>query len=93
MTAERKLRILERLTSGLSVGHIAGVEQMTIPRVRQKREVISLYILVQLQIARVPHTMMMRGDLQAMDRLLELNGELDHYHGFGRAHLAASAEA
>jgi DNA-binding NarL/FixJ family response regulator len=39
VTAERKLRILERLTSGLSVGHIAGVEQMTIQRVRQKREV------------------------------------------------------
>jgi hypothetical protein len=39
VTAERKLRILERLTSGLSVGPIAGVEQMTIQRVRQKREV------------------------------------------------------
>jgi hypothetical protein len=36
--------------------------------------------------------MMMQGDLQAMDRLLELNGELDRYHGFGRAQLAASAE-
>jgi hypothetical protein len=46
-----------------------------------------------LQIARVPHTMMMQGDPQAMDRLLELNGELDRYHGFGRAHLAAPAEA
>ena len=36
--------------------------------------------------------MMLQGDLQAMDRLLELNGELDCYHGFGRAQLAASAE-
>jgi hypothetical protein len=27
--------------------------------------------------------------LQAMDRLLELNGELDRYHGFRRAQLAA----
>jgi hypothetical protein len=33
--------------------------------------------------------MMMQGDPQAMDRLLEL----DRYHGFGRAHLAAPAEA
>ena len=41
----------------------------------------------------MPHTMMMQGDLQAMDRLLELNGELDRYHGFERAHLAAPAEA
>ena len=37
--------------------------------------------------------MMMQGDPQAMDRLLELNGELDRYHGFRRAHLAAPAEA
>ena len=35
--------------------------------------------------------MMRQGDLQAMDRLLELNGELDRYHGFGRARFATSA--
>ena len=28
----------------------------------------------------VAHSMMMQGDLQAMDRLLALNGELDRYH-------------
>jgi hypothetical protein len=45
---------------------------------------------VQLQIARlseamiVARTMMMEGDLQAMDRLIRLTGELDRYHGFGR---------
>ncbi len=50
---------------------------------------------VQLQIARlgdamvVAHTMMMEGDLQAMDRLIKLTGELDRYHGFGRAEIAA----
>ncbi|MFZ2108850.1 MAG: hypothetical protein WAV18_26350 [Roseiarcus sp.] len=32
---DRKLRIRERLTSGLSVGHIARVEQLTVQRVRQ----------------------------------------------------------
>jgi hypothetical protein len=37
--------------------------------------------------------MMMQGDLQAMDRLLELDGELERHHGFGRAQLAASAES
>jgi hypothetical protein len=31
-------------------------------------------------------------DRQAMDRLLDLNGELDH-HGFRRAQLAAAATA
>ena len=34
-TAERKLRILERLTMGASVAHIARVEKITIRRVRQ----------------------------------------------------------
>ena len=34
-TADRKLWILERVTSGLSVGHIARVEQLTVQRVRQ----------------------------------------------------------
>src|SRR5271168_2868970 len=94
--AERKLRIVERLTSGLSVAHIARVEQLTIQRVRQiiaemleKREVDPPSGYVQLQIARVgeamvvAHTMMMQGDLQAMDRLIKLNGELDRYHASG----------
>jgi len=85
--AERKLRIVERLTSGLSVAHIAHVEQLTIQRVRQiiaemleKREVDPPSGYVQLQIARVgeamvvAHTMMLQGDLQALDRLIKLNG-------------------
>src|SRR5271163_3434035 len=63
-TADRKLRILERLTSGLSVGHIARVEQLTIQRVRQviaemleTREVNSSSRGVQLQITRVGEAM------------------------------------
>ena len=104
--AERKLRIVERLTSGLSVAHIAHVEQLTIQRVRQiiaemleKREVDPPSGYVQLQIARVgeamvvAHTMMLQGDLQALDRLIKLNGELDRYHGFGRDQLPAPAES
>jgi len=49
-----------------------------------------------LEIARVgeaivvAHIMMTQGDRRAMDRLLELNGELDRYHGLRRA---AAAEA
>ena len=104
--AERKLRIVERLTSGLSVAHIAHVEKLTIHRVRQiiaemleKREVDPPSGYVQLQIARVgeamvvAHTMMLQGDLQALDRLIKLNGELDRYHGFGREQLPAPAES
>ena len=59
---------------------------------------------MQLQIARlseamiVARTMMMEGDLQAMDRMIKLTGQLDRYHGFaaprpgrgGIARLAAS---
>src|SRR5271155_662400 len=61
-TAERKLRILERLTTGASVANIARMEKLTIRRVRQivaemlaKREVDPPAGFVQLQIARLPH--------------------------------------
>ena len=102
-TAERKLRILERLTAGVSVAHIARTEDLTIRRVRQiiaemlaSREVDPPAGFVQLQIARlsdamqVAHTMMMEGDLQAMDRVIKLAGELDRYHGYGQAAIAAA---
>ena len=102
-TAERKLRILERLTAGVSVLHIARTEDLTIRRVRQiiaemltKREVDPPAGFVQLQIARlgdamqVAHTMMMECDLKAMDRVIRLAGELDRYHGYGRAEIAAA---
>ena len=102
-TAERKLRILERLTAGVSVPHIARTEDLTIRRVRQiiaemlaSREVDPPAGFVQLQIARlsdamqVAHTMMMEGDLKAMARVIRLAGELDRYHGYGRAEIAAA---
>jgi len=105
-SAERKLRILERLTAGVSVAHIAQTEKLTIRRVRQiigemlaRREVDPPAGFVQLQIARlsdamsVAHTMMMEGDLQAMDRVVKIVGELDRYHGFGRAEIAAAPPA
>ena len=34
-TADRRLRISERLTNGLSIAHIARVEQLTVQRTRQ----------------------------------------------------------
>jgi len=105
-TAERKLRILERLTAGVSVAHIARTEDLTIRRVRQiiaemlaSREVDPPAGFVQLQIARlseamiVARTMMMEGDLQAMDRLIRLTGELDRYHGFAPSRIPAFSEA
>src|ERR1700692_2611369 len=80
-TAEQRLRIQQRLTMGLTVAHIARVEQLTAPRARQiitemlaSREVDPPAGFVQLQVARlseamiVAPTMMMQGDFQAMDR-------------------------
>jgi hypothetical protein len=97
-TADQRLRILERLTTGLSVAHIARVEKLTVRRVQQivaamleSREIDPPAGFVQLQVARlseamiVTHTMMMEGDLQAVDRMIRLSRELDRYHGFGHA--------
>jgi hypothetical protein len=77
----QRLRILERLTSGLSVAHIARVEKLGVRRVQQiiasmleSREIDPPAGFVQLQAARsseamiVTHTMMMQGDLQAVAR-------------------------
>jgi len=97
-TADQRLRILERLTTGLSVAHIARVEKLTVRRVQQiiaamleSREIDPPAGFVQLQVARlsnamiVSHTMMMEGDLQAVDRMIKLTRELDRYHGFTQA--------
>ena len=99
-TAARRLRILERLTNGLSVAHIARAEPLTAPRVRQiiaemlaNREIDPPAGFVQFQIARlseamiVARAMMMEGNLQAMHRWIGVMGELDRYHGFAAAQI------
>ena len=104
-SAEWRMRILERLTCGLTVAHIARLENLTVHRVRQiiagmleERELDPPAGFVQLQIARlseamiVARTMMMEGDLQAVDRMIELTRELDRYHGFARPRLPLPAE-
>src|SRR5271168_4080290 len=90
-TADQRLRIQERLTMGLTVAHIARVEQLDGAAgaahhrggcLRAARP-ISPPGFVQLQIARlseamiVARTMMLRGNLQAMDRCIKLTSELD----------------
>src|SRR5665213_2986903 len=75
-TADRRLRIMEQLTAGASVAHIARNENCSVRRVRQliaetlaKREIDPPAGFVQLQIARlsnammVAHTRMIEGDL------------------------------
>jgi hypothetical protein len=105
-TADQRLRIQERLTMGLTVAHIARVEGLTVRRVRQiiaemlaSREIDPPAGFVQLQIARlneamiVARTMMMQGNLQAMDRWIKLTSELDRYHGFAPAQIPRWPEA
>jgi hypothetical protein len=97
-TAERRLRILERLTAGASVAAVACAEGLTPRRVRQiiaatlaSRDVEPPVGFVPLQIGRlgdamtVAHAKMMAGDLEALDRVVTIVGQLDRYHGFGPA--------
>jgi hypothetical protein len=100
-TAEQRLRIQERLTMGLTVAHIAQVEQLDGAAgaadhrgdARQPRD-RSAPGFVQLQIARlseamiVARTIMMQGNLQAMDRWIKLTSELDRYPAFHRPKFA-----
>src|SRR5271168_4751113 len=105
-TADQRLRILERLTMGLSVAHRARVEQPTVRRAPQiiaemlaRRETDPPAGFAQFEIARlskaiiVARTMMMKGNLRAMDRWINLTGELDRYHGFGLAQIPWTRDA
>ncbi len=64
-----------------------------------KREIDPPATYVKIQIARlndamaVAHVKMIEGDLQAIDRIVKLVGELDRYHGFGRVHAAPAPQA
>ncbi len=103
-SADQRLRILERLITGLSVAHIARVERLTVRRIRQiiadmleRREIDPPAGYAQLQIARlseamiVAHTMMREGNLGAVDRLIKLTAELDRYYGFMQVETPATA--
>src|SRR5271169_4014674 len=104
-TADQRLRIQERLTMGLTVAHIARVEQLTARRVRQiiaemlaSRETDPPAGFAEFQIARlseamiVGRPMMKEGNLQAVDRLIRLTSALDRYHGFASARIPAPLE-
>jgi hypothetical protein len=91
--ADQRLRILERLIAGLSVAHIARMENLTARRVRQiigetleRREIDPPAAYAQLQIARlseamvVAHTMMTEGNLDAVDRVVKITAEIDRYY-------------
>ena len=100
-TAERKLRILERLTAGGSIAEVALAEDLTPRRVRQliaailaERAVDPPAGFIPLQIGRlsdalrIAHAKMMAGDLEALDRVIRVIGELDRYYGFAHPETA-----
>jgi len=101
-TAERRLRILERLTAGVSVAAVACGEGLTPRRVRQivvealaRRDVEPPADFIPLQIGwlgdamRVARTKMTAGDLQATDRVVQLVCERDRDRGVARAEMVA----
>jgi hypothetical protein len=105
-TADQRLRIQERLSMGLTIAHIARGEQLTVRPVRQiiaemlaSREIDPPAGFVQIQIARlseamiVARTMMLQGNLQAMDRLIKLMSELDRYRGSSPVQIPWAREA
>ncbi len=75
------------MQEGLSPRRAREIIQETLDR----REIDPPAGFVQLQIGRlsdammVAHSKMMEGNMQALDRLLRIVGELNRYHGFGRA--------
>jgi hypothetical protein len=96
--AERDLRIFNLLKAGVPVAQIALQEGLSPRRMRERiqavldrREVDPPAGFAQLQIGRlsdammVAHAAMMEGNLQALDRVVKIVGELDRYHGFSRA--------
>ncbi len=105
-TADQRLRILERLTMGLSVAHRARAEQLTARRAPQiiaemlaRRETDPPAGFAQFEIARlskamiVARTTMMQGNLQAMDRSVRLTSAIDRYHGFAQAQIPWARDA
>jgi hypothetical protein len=79
-TTDRRLRILERPTTGLTVAHIAREEWLTVTRVRQilaatleSREIDPPAGFVQLQIARLSEPMIVARTMTrraTVDRLI-----------------------
>jgi hypothetical protein len=102
-TADQRLRILERLTMGLSVAHRAWAEQLTARRAPQiiaemlaRRETDPPAGFAQFEIARLSKAMivaMMQGNLQAVDRSVRLTSAIDRYHGFAQAQIPWARDA
>ena len=104
--AERNVRLFNLLKSGVPIAEIALQEGLSVRRARElvqemleRREVDPPAGFAQLQIGRLSDAMMvayaamMEGNLQALDRVLRIVGELDRRHGFAGAPAGPGAGA
>jgi hypothetical protein len=102
--AERNVKLFNLLKSGVPIAEIALQEGLSVRRARElvremleRREVDPPAGFAQLQIGRLSDAMMvayaamMEGNLQALDRVLRIVGELDRRHGFAAATQPAAA--
>jgi hypothetical protein len=104
-TEDQRLLIKERPTMGLTVAHVArGAADGATgaadhrrdacqPRDRPASRLRSISDRTLSEAMIVARTMMMQGNLQAMDRLIKLTSELDRYHGFALAQIPWTREA
>ena len=104
--AERNVKLFNLLKSGVPIAEIALQEGVSARRAREmvqqmleRREVDPPAGFAQLQIGRLSDAMMvayaamMDGNLQALDRVLRIIGELDRRHGLVGVSAAPGADA
>ncbi len=104
--AARNVKLFNLLKAGVPIAEIALQEGLSVRRARElvhemleRRDVDPPAGFVQLQVGRlgdammVAHAAMMEGDMQALDRVLRIVGELDRYHGFAGARAEPDAGA
>jgi hypothetical protein len=104
--AGRNVKLFNLLKAGVPIAEIALQEGLSVRRAREvvqemleRREVDPPAGFAQLQIGRlgdammVAYAAMMEGNLQALDRVLRIVGELDRYHGLAGAQAEPAAGA
>ncbi len=94
--AQRDLRLIEKLTAGVTIEEIAASEGISVKWARERKAAIlgeraidTPHEFIQLQIRRLSEAMlvaysaMSNGDVKAVDQVIKVVRELDRYHGFG----------
>jgi hypothetical protein len=93
--AKRDLRLIEKLTAGVTIEEIAASEGISVKWARERKAAVlatrvidTPHEFLKLQIRRLSEAMlvsysaMSNGDLKAVDKVIKVTRELDRYHGF-----------